>query len=125
LSTTAVVLQSAGPVAVGASDGISGSGPDFNDFGLLTGNDLDSDTIFAGFAAYVGNSTFATNVLGNGGFSVSGVSNSTIQVSNFAAGGQVTVTYEFVPVPEPSSIALGLFGACGLALAGWRRRRTR
>ncbi len=124
LSATAAVLQSAGPVAVAASDGIPGSGPDFNDFGLLSGSDSDSDTIFAALAAYVGNSTFATSVLGNGGFSVSGVSNSTIQVSNFGANGLVTVTYEFVPVPEPSSIALGVLGACGLALAGWRRRRT-
>jgi hypothetical protein len=64
-------------------------------------------------------------VTGNGGFAVSGVSDSTIQVSSFAANGLVTVTYEYAAVPEPSSVVLSVFGAFGLALAGWRRRRTR
>jgi hypothetical protein len=125
LSATAAILQSAGPVAVAASDGNAGSGPDFNDFGMISGNDSDSDTIFAGLGAYIGNGNFATNVTGNGGFAVSGVSDSTIQVSSFAANGLVTVTYEYAAVPEPSSVVLGVFGAFGLALAGWRRRRTR
>lgn len=124
LSTTAAILQNAGPVPVAATDGVPGSGPDFNDFGLISGNDSDSDTIVAGLGAFIGNGNIAANVTGNGGFAVSGVSDSTIQVSSFAANGLVTVTYEFEVVPEPSSVALGALGACGLALVGWRRRRT-
>ncbi len=123
LSATAAVLQSAGPVAVSASDGNPGSGPDFVDFGSISGSDSDSDTIIAGLAPYIGAGNFNANVNGNGGFSVSGVSDSTIQVSNFATSGLVTVTYNFVPVPEPASVVLGTLGACGLALVGGRRRR--
>jgi hypothetical protein len=125
LSATATVLQGAGPVAVAATDGNPGAGPDFVDFGLLSGNDSDSDTIFAGLGAYIGNGTFPANIAGNGGFSVSGVSDSTIQVSGFGTNGVLTVTYEFVPVPEPASIVLGAFAACGLALVGWRRRGSK
>lgn len=125
LTATAAILQAAGPVAVSGTDGNSGSGPDFVDFGTVSGSDSDSDTIFAGLAAYIGNGTFPATISGNGGFSVSGVSDSTIQVSNFGASGLVTVTYEFVPVPEPASIVLGALGACGLALVGWRRRRSK
>ncbi len=125
LSALAVVLQSAGPSAVAASDGNPGAGPDFVDFGLLSGNDSDSDTIFAGLGAYIGNGNFAGNVAGNGGFSVSGVSDSTIQVSGFGTSGLVIVTYEFVPVPEPASFVLAAFAACGLGLVGWRRRRKK
>lgn len=125
LSASAVILQSAGPVAVTATDGNPGAGPDFVNFGLLNGSDSDSDQIFAALGPYIGNGNIIANIIGNGGFSVSGISDSTIQVSNFATSGLVTVTYEFVPVPEPTSIVLGAFGACGLALVGWRRRRSK
>lgn len=124
LSATASILQNAGPVAVSGTDGVGGAGPDFNDFGLISGNDSDTDSIFAGMGAYVGNGNFAANVFGSGGFAVSGVSDSTIQVSGFATNGQVTVTYEYAAVPEPASLALSAIGAVGLALVGWRRRRT-
>jgi hypothetical protein len=121
-SINAIVMTSAGPVAVTASDGVPGSGTDFIDFGALGASDTDSSTIFAGLGSYIGNGTFNTSINGSGGFSVSGVSDSTIQVSDFTSYGSVVVTYEMVPVPEPASVVLGSLGACGLALFAWRRR---
>ena len=125
LSANALVLQGAGPFAVTATDGVPGSGPDFVDFGFVQGSDSDSDTIFAALAPYIGNGLFAASLAGNGAFSASGVTDSTVKVSNFAASGLVIVTYEFVPVPEPASVVLGAIGACGLGLVGWRRRRSK
>jgi hypothetical protein len=125
LSANAIIMTSAGPVAVTASDGNPGSGTDFVDFGAVGSSDTDSSTIFAGLGSYIGNGTFNATVNGSGGFSVSGVSDSTIQVSDFTSYGSVTVTYEMVPVPEPASMVLGSLGACGLALIAWRRRRSK
>jgi hypothetical protein len=123
LSATAAILASGGPVAVAASDGNPGTGPDFHNFGFIAASDDDSDTIFAGFGPYIGNGNVTINVNGSGGFSVSGVTDSTTQVSSFGGFGLVRITYNYEPVPEPSSVALAALAASGLALAVWRRRR--
>ena len=122
ISTTVLANQVAGPFAVSATDGNPGSGPDFINFGTVSDTDTDSDLIVALLGPYIGNATFATNVSGNGGFSVSGVTDSTLQVSNFGAAGEVTVTYTFVP--EPSSVVMAVLGAAGLGLVARRRRRS-
>jgi hypothetical protein len=123
LSALAVILQSAGPVAVSATDGNTGSGPDFKNFGTVLGSDSASSSLIAGLAPYIGNGNISATVNGNGGFSVTGVSDSTIHVSDFGADGTVTVTYTYNPVPEPTSLALAGLSGLGLALAAWRRRR--
>ncbi|MGD9646284.1 MAG: choice-of-anchor E domain-containing protein [Pirellulales bacterium] len=124
LSASAGILQSAGPVAVSATDGTAGSGTDFVDFGSVTGSDSASSSLTSGFASYIGAGLVSANVTGNGGFSVTGVSDSTIHVSDFGADGTVTVTYTYSPIPEPTSLALAGLSAVGLALAVWRRRRS-
>ena len=121
LSTLAGVLQSAGPFPVGASDGNPGSGPDYKNFGTVTGSGSNSSSLVAGLAPYIGNGNISATANGNGGFSVTGVSDSTIHVTGFGADGTVTVTYTYVP--EPSSLALAGISGIGLALAVWRRRR--
>ncbi|MBX9791497.1 MAG: PEP-CTERM sorting domain-containing protein [Pirellulales bacterium] len=123
LAASAGILQSAGPVAVGPSDGNPGSGPDFVNFGKVSGSGSASNSLVAGLAPYIGNGNIAATVNGNGGFSVTGVSDSTIHVSAFGADGTVTVTYTYNPVPEPTSMALAGLSGIGLALAAWRRRR--
>ncbi|MCC7351022.1 MAG: choice-of-anchor E domain-containing protein [Phycisphaerales bacterium] len=120
LSTASIVNTSAGPVSVAATDGITGSGPDFHNFGAVSGNDFDSDTIVSGFASFIGLGTIDVSVDANGGFNISGVSNSTLQVSNFNASGTVTVIYEYTQVPEPSALSLLALG--GLAMLRRRRR---
>ncbi len=124
LSATAGIVTSAGPVAVAATDGTAGSGPDFHDFGTLSDSGSDSDSTTS-VGPYIGIGTFVLSVSGSGGFAVSGVTDSTLHINNFGASGTGTVTYYTVAVPEPSTIALALFGACGAALAVWRKRRSK
>ena len=124
LATSAGILQSAGPVAVSATDGFAGSGPDFVNFGIVSGSGSNSNSLIAGLGPYIGAGNISATVNGNGGFSVTGVSDSTIHVSNFGADGTVYVTYTYNPVPEPTTMALAGLGGLGLALAAWRRRRS-
>jgi hypothetical protein len=119
LNTATIVNASAGPVAVSATDGVSGSGPDFYNFGNVSGNDTDSDTILSGFGSFIGLGTIDVSVDANGGFNISGVSNSTLQVSNFNASGTVKVIYDYTQVPEPTALSLLSLGGLGLL----RRRR--
>lgn len=124
LATSAGILQSAGPVAVSATDGSAGSGPDFVNFGTVSGSGSNSNSLIAGLGPYIGAGNISATVNGNGGFSVTGVSDSTIHVSAFGADGTVSVTYTYNPVPEPTTMALAGLGGLGLALAAWRRRRS-
>jgi hypothetical protein len=122
LSPSASIIAASGPFAVAPTDGNPGSGPDFINFGTVSGSDTDTDgPIFAGLGPFIGAGTFAVTVSGNGGFSLSGVSDSTLEVSNFGTSGEVIVTYNYVP--EPGSIVLASLGAVGLALAAWKKRR--
>jgi len=121
LSTGAIVNTSAGPQSVSATDGNTGSGPDYFDFGTVSGSDLDTDTIVSGFAPFIGLGTINVLVSANGGFNISGVSNSTLHVSDFGADGHVKITYDYNTVPEPTT--LGLLSLCGLAMLRRRRRR--
>jgi len=85
---------------------------DTNNFGPAAGSPL------AFFNGAPGD-TFAVTGTVTGGFTVSGAGNATIEISNFAALGEVTVEYTFDIIPTPSAAAL--LGLGGLAVA--RRRR--
>lgn len=122
-SLTAGILQSAGPVPVAATDGTPDSGPDYYNFGTVTGSDSSNTVLFGGFAPYVGTGTWNATINGNGGFSVNGVTSSTIKISNFGASGEVSVTYNYNLVPEPSTLGLLSLGVAGLAMACARRRK--
>jgi len=122
LSAAANITQGAGPVFVDATDGNTGSGPDFNNFGLVSGTDSDDDLTLS-VASFIGPGTFNAGVNGNGGFAVSGVTDSTLQVSAFEGFGTVTVTYTYNPVPEPSTMVLGAMALIGLSVVGYRRRK--
>jgi hypothetical protein len=115
------ILQSAGPVTVSPSDGVPDSGPDFYNFGLLSGTNT-SSAIAGSLAPYIGPGTFNATVNGSGGFSVNGVTSSTIKVSNFEAFGNVTVIYTYVAIPEPGSLAFISVGLVGVIGARKRRR---
>ncbi|MBX9791704.1 MAG: choice-of-anchor E domain-containing protein [Pirellulales bacterium] len=129
LSTSAGILQSAGPVAVAASDGNPGSGPDFVDFGLISGAGSNSTSTNSGLAAYIGPGFLAGTASGNGGFSINGVTDSTSKITNFQALGTVDVIYTYTEnngvVPEPASLII--WSVLGLSVigAGWVRKRIR
>ncbi|HLO40150.1 MAG TPA: choice-of-anchor E domain-containing protein [Phycisphaerales bacterium] len=118
LSGFAGLSQSAA-AGVDATDGVADSGPDFNDFGYLSDSDSGSDDTTSGLAAYYGPGTINADVFGSGGFSVSGTTDSTLQLSNFMGSGDVTINYYWDPIPAPGSLGLA---AAGLVLAGRRRR---
>ncbi|HVZ95126.1 MAG TPA: choice-of-anchor E domain-containing protein [Phycisphaerales bacterium] len=107
--------------AVGPTDGVVGSGPDFHDFGLLSQNTSDGDLAFlpAELLAFIGPGTFDANVDGSAGFAVTGSTDSTIHTTDFGAAGKVQVVYYYNLVPTPGAAAL--MGFAGLV--GLRRRR--
>ncbi|HRZ36408.1 MAG TPA: choice-of-anchor E domain-containing protein [Candidatus Paceibacterota bacterium] len=114
----------AGPVPLAASNGTAGSGPDFTTFGSplqATGSNSASTVNPLDFTPFVGGSTFDVNYAGDGGWAVFGVSDATVNVSDFKGWGTVTVTYDYM-VPEPSQFAV--IAGLGLVLfAGARRFR--
>ncbi len=105
-------------VALLATDGNPGSGPDFHDFGTLMSSDFDDDFTFA-TGPYEGLGTFDVLVDGSAGFAFNGTTDSTLVVSNLQASGEVKVKYNFHVIPEPATLSLLAFG--GLMLI--RRRR--
>ncbi len=114
-----VGLSQSASAAVSASDGIADSGPDYHNFGLLSDSDSGSDDTTSGLGGYYGPGTINATVFGSGGFSVSGSTDSSLGVSDFAGSGDVTIKYYWDPIPAPAS--LGLAGMAMIA-AGRRRR---
>ncbi len=104
---------------VGSTDGIPNSGPDYHDFGFLFDTDSDMISELGDLAAYIGNGQIAAEIFGSGGFAVTGSTDSSIPLADFAASGEVTVNYYYNVIPGPGSLAL--LGAAGLI--GVRRRR--
>ena len=107
--------------ALAPTDGIIGSGPDFHDFGFVSDSidGMDMTTDPADFAQFLGAGTVPVDIFATAGFSASGTTDSRLVVSDLAASGRATITYEYKIVPAPASVALmGLGG-----LVATRRRR--
>lgn len=120
LSDFAAINQVAAQ-ALAPSDGIIGSGPDYHDFGFISdsisGMDMTTDPM--DFAQFMGAGTVPVAIFATAGFSASGTTDSRLVVSNLAASGMATISYEYKVVPAPSAMALmGLGG-----LVATRRRR--
>ncbi len=75
----------------------------------------------AGATGYVGNGTFTLKANANQDFNTSGFSGVSTATSPAAASGNVTITYEYTPVPEPGIMAL-LICSAGALLLGRSRR---
>ena len=126
LLAIASLSTSDGPYAVTASDGTPGSGPDFHDFGYMSDSDSDTDILThppTNLSAFVGLGTIAIDIDGSGGFSISGVSDSSLVVTEFDNDGCATITYEYSVVPEPATIGMLVTGALGMFGVILRRRK--
>jgi hypothetical protein len=122
LTATALISQSAGPASVAASDGVPDSGPDFHDFGTLVGTGSDSQSLTSGLAPFIGAGTIDIVIHGEGGFVISGVTDSTLKVSDFGALGHATLTYEYSCIPEPATMLLAGVGLFALVLRLRKKR---
>lgn len=123
LSANGSVIENAvAPGGVGGTDGVAGSGPDFFDFGFVSGSDSDSDdsSDVGVLALFTGNGFVSATLAGSGGFAVSGASNATLVITDFGAEGTVKVEYFYKVIPTPGSAAL--IGLAGLVTSGRRRR---
>jgi|GEM_PF-2256488 len=111
------------PGSLAPSDGVPGSGPDFYDFGFVSGNGSGNGVLFLPptFAPYLyaGGPVqfFDVDIFADAAYQLGGVGNSTINVSDLLASGIVTVRYTYIPAPG----AVALIALGGLAAA--RRRR--
>jgi hypothetical protein len=135
VAITVVPVQSGStPVGspVGADDDLD---PDFIGADSFTvtggvGADSDSDSstdalVLAAYTAAFPGETFDTlidavlytNLSASGGF---GPLDATAGITS----GVITVTYNYVAVPEPASVVLGALGVCALGLVAYRRRRA-
>jgi hypothetical protein len=120
------------PLQIGSQNGVAADNDgaaDFvgtDSFSVVggTGNDTQSNILLSGFGAYIGTGTFDTTIASvvqnflstTGGFGP-------IQQTPGQTSGLVTVTYEYSPVPEPSTAMLLALGLGGLAVR--RGRQTR
>lgn len=126
LLVIALLSTSDGPYAVGPTDTVSGSGPDFYDFGYISDTDSANNTLADppdDVSSFIGLGTIGIDIAGSGAFSISGVSNSTLVVTEFGNSGDATITYEYSVVPEPATIGMLATGALGMFGVILRRRK--
>jgi len=100
------------------------TGPDGYDWQGLPKSDSASGNISSlYFSDYIGAGTFEVNAALTQIMNYGQYSGISIQYIPVTVSGNVNVTYEYEPVPEPSGIVALLAGAGGLLGVGFRRRR--
>ena len=110
---------------VGADDGdgaevqTTGSDYDGTSFGP-TSNSQTKNVSGAGFGGYTGTGTYVIDADGVQGFNTSAIGGAAVAIDPATVSGDVTITYTYEAIPEPSSAVLG-----GLGLLALLRRRRR
>lgn len=96
-----------------ASDGVTGSGPDFYDFGILSlpggSSYWETTSDLAWFSSGNPEDEFVFN--GSAGFVLGGGWSPVLTVSDFTSSMNANLTYEYSVVPEPATLLLLGFGA--------------
>jgi hypothetical protein len=122
IDSIAILNKNFGPYSLGANEGptiptYNGSGPDFQDLGLISDTATKTVSSF-NLSLYEGSGMVPIDITGLGGWNASGSTAYSLNINEFVGEGSVYATYTYA-VPEPSS-ALFL-GLGGLALACYRR----
>ncbi|MBT8487173.1 MAG: choice-of-anchor E domain-containing protein [Phycisphaerae bacterium] len=78
---------------VAGSDGVTGSGPDFWDFGTVIAIVVDMDTTLTALDGFIGTGLLDAEVFASGGFVITSATDSTLTFNDFRAAGTVSVIY--------------------------------
>ena len=122
-----IFMAADAPAPLGAKDDVEGSGADYLNVDLVSEVVANTQKItdVNDLSVYVGEGNVnlvlqaAAGLAYDGPMYDEGMYDANMTVNDFLASGKVTITYDYVPVPEPAS--LSLVSLCGLALL--RRRK--
>ena len=103
-----------GGIGLDQTDYITGSGPDFYDFGILTIDGQGYYDTTSDFSIFTGSGPLQLVFDGSANYSLGGMWSPIFIVSDLAASMNVSLTYEYSVVPEPSTVLL--FGMATMVL---------
>lgn len=121
---TGVAATSSYAASVGADDGdgpgVQSTGPDYDGTSFGPTSTSQTKNVFAGaFGGYQGVGTYVIDAGGVQGFNTSAIGGAAVAIDPATVSGDVTITYTYDAVPEPTSALLGGIGCLALL----RRRR--
>lgn len=121
---TGVAATSSYTASVGADDGdgpgVQSTGPDYDGTSFGPTSNSQTKNVFAGaFGGYQGVGTYVIDAGGVQGFNTSAIGGAAVAIDPATVSGDVTITYTYDAVPEPTSALLGGIGCLALL----RRRR--
>lgn len=121
---TGVAATSSYTANVGADDGdgpgVQSTGPDYDGTSFGPTSTSQTKNVFAGaFGGYQGVGTYVIDAGGVQGFNTSAIGGAAVAIDPATVSGDVTITYTYDAVPEPTSALLGGIGCLALL----RRRR--
>ncbi len=102
--------------------GFNGTGPDAV-WKTSLDSQFDSNTIFSGFAPYIGTGTIPLDINASAISKSSGGGN-VLFIYQVMAEAKASITYEYTPIPEPSGLVALLTGLTSIAGLVFRRKNS-